>query len=777
MYQLIFRCSFVGTLFFLVNSGGAMAADLQLFESGIFPVELENVLASAGKLSGRKKGAEKKDPNVAPRVVAKALFLAGDFEGCFKNMVGAPSKSPGLSAWYWRQKLICALPLLAGEKLKRAQFLELLDGVNGYPSEWSRPPYQESLRARWKDLYLAVMESAQYWPPQDRQRLADLGLRWKSVFSSSERAKVTRLMGEAYIAKQNYKMARQWMERALLIEDSSETRGRIDVIDRLTKDPGAEPVAQLGRSKKDLDSFGEELPKEKESYERAFLAMRQNDIMSVAEDLITILEVAPGGVRSKWATEKLQELYIQASEKEDSKFQLAKGKLLGVLKKADVNRLAKWVQVAFRAGQYADAYDLGQEVVGRSEVMTMPVKVLWLTARSAQFIGKADEARRLFGRVLQEHASSEEVLDGYLQLALMDLREEKFQAAVGNLEKILAKPRESSVELTARYWLWRALEKVDSARAQQEIKILIERFPLSYYGLRARLESSGGVLTTLGPESSATPAGENKKEVGKIPADIDRGIFSEYERESLNRAEILVKEGWIEEARLELSEVGEPRSVDARMWIAERAGQTADFLRASQVMNALWDEDLRNISDDSLRVVFPRFFLSGLEPEAKKYRLENLLPLSLMRQESGFNMRAVSSSGALGLMQMIPPTAKDTAKELNFKNLILPDDLFDPRTNMKFCVFYLSKVIQEFEGNIPAGLAAYNAGPTRLKKWMKSRKLALVPSSDAKEEMWFDELPWDETRFYVKAILRNLMIYRYLDRGRVTMNQPIWTPQ
>ncbi|MBX9766919.1 MAG: lytic transglycosylase domain-containing protein [Bdellovibrionales bacterium] len=736
------------------------AADLVLYETGILPQ------AIATK-------ASKADKAVTPRAQAKAEYLAGHFDVCLQRLAGPASKQPGIGAWVWRQKLICALPLLPGEKVKRAQIFELLDGVNQHTWEWSRPPYQESLRAKWKDLLLANMDATSFWPPGDRKRLAEMGLRWKSIFSTSERAKLMRLMGESYLAKQNFKLARQWMERALLLEDSQETRSRIDVVDRMSKEPGADPVSNLGRSKKDIDSMGEELPKEKELYDRILQTQKLGDLIGVAEDLISILEIAPAGVRSKWATEKLQEIYTQVNEREDSKFQLAKGRLMSVLKKVDTLKLAKWVQVAFRAGQYSDSYELGQEVLGRVEPMTAPTKTLWLTARSAQFIGKFDEARKLFAEVITTHAASEEVLDGYQQLAFMDMREGKYPSAIGFLEKILSKPRESSVELTARYWLWRALEKTDVVRAGFEAKTLVEKFPLSYYGLRARLETGGGPITSFGPALTD----KEKKAKERDLTEIDRNVFSESEKESLDRAEALLKDGWLEEAKLELSELTEPRAIQARVWLAQKVSSTADFLRASMIMNSVWEEDVSYVNEAMMKIVFPRLFLSALDPEAKRYKLENLLPLSLMRQESGFNVRAVSSSGALGLMQMIPPTAKDTAKELNFKNLNLPDDLFDPKTNMKFCVYYLSKVILEFDGNIPAGLAAYNAGPTRLRKWMKARKLVLVPSSDPKEEMWFDELPWDETRFYVKAILRNLFIYRYLDRGRVSMTQPLWGPQ
>lgn len=623
----------ISSLIFLsAISQGVQSSDLVLFESGILP----QAIVSKTKLA---------DKPLSVMAQAKAEYLAGRFDVCLLKLSSVAEKQPGLGAWIWRQKMICVLPLLAGEKIKRAQIFELLEGIKNHTWEWSRPPYQEALRAKWKELLLANVERANLWPPLERKRLAELGLLWKPLFSTSDRSKLNRLMGESYLARQDFHLARQWMERALLLEDSQETRSRIEAVDRLSKETGPDPLAALGRSKKDIETTGEELPKEKELYERILQTQKLGDIIGVAEDLISILEVAPAGVRSKWATEKLQELYTQMSEREESKFQLAKGRLMSVLKKVDSGKLAKWVQIAFRAGQYNDSYDLGQEVLGRVEPMTAPTKTLWLTARSAQFIGKFDEARKRFGEVVSMHAASEEVLDGYQQLAFMDFREEKYQAAIGHLEKILAKPRESSVELTARYWLWRALEKTDAVRASLEAKILVEKFPLSYYGLRARLETGGGTITSLSPTTASTE--KNGSDKGKEVSEIDKNIFSQAEKESLGRAEELLKVGWLEEAKLELSDIGDIRSIQARVWLVKKLSSSADFLRASMMMNSVWEEDGSFVTEATMKLVFPRLFLSGLDPEAKKYKLENLLPLSLMRQESGFSVKAVSTSGAL----------------------------------------------------------------------------------------------------------------------------------
>jgi soluble lytic murein transglycosylase len=87
-------------------------------------------------------------------------------------------------------------------------------------------------------------------------------------------------------------------------------------------------------------------------------------------------------------------------------------------------------------------------------------------------------------------------------------------------------------------------------------------------------------------------------------------------------------------------------------------------------------------------------------------------------------------------------------------------------------------MIRGFGGSVPLGLAAYNAGPTRVRKWLSARKdlegTESAKSSTPEAEIWVDELPWEETSFYVKAILRNWIIYRLLDGSKVKLSEPIW---
>jgi soluble lytic murein transglycosylase len=88
--------------------------------------------------------------------------------------------------------------------------------------------------------------------------------------------------------------------------------------------------------------------------------------------------------------------------------------------------------------------------------------------------------------------------------------------------------------------------------------------------------------------------------------------------------------------------------------------------------------------------------------------------------------------------------------------------------------YYFSNMFASFDNNIPFALAAFNAGPTRLKRWMQSAGFKPQPTSSPEYEVWVDLLPWNETRFYVKAILRNYLIYQLIDSSKVQVKDPVW---
>ena len=138
----------------------------------------------------------------------------------------------------------------------------------------------------------------------------------------------------------------------------------------------------------------------------------------------------------------------------------------------------------------------------------------------------------------------------------------------------------------------------------------------------------------------------------------------------------------------------------------------------------------------------------------------------MMRQESAFMKDAQSPVGALGLMQLMPRTAKATAKKLNQKR---PNktELFKADRNIQLGTAYLNQVYNELEQNPVLAIAAYNAGPHRVKKWL--------PEIDMEADIWIEMIPFKETRQYVKSVLAYTIIYENklgIKKSRMTERMP-----
>jgi soluble lytic murein transglycosylase len=139
-------------------------------------------------------------------------------------------------------------------------------------------------------------------------------------------------------------------------------------------------------------------------------------------------------------------------------------------------------------------------------------------------------------------------------------------------------------------------------------------------------------------------------------------------------------------------------------------------------------------------------------PKADELALNNGWVYGLMRQESRFIMNAKSSVGAQGLMQLMPATAKWTAKKIGLA--YSPALLIDRDANIKLGTSYLKLVLDDFAGSQALAAAAYNAGPNRPRHWREGPPL--------ESAIWAENIPFGETRDYVKKVLSNATFYAVL---------------
>jgi len=155
-------------------------------------------------------------------------------------------------------------------------------------------------------------------------------------------------------------------------------------------------------------------------------------------------------------------------------------------------------------------------------------------------------------------------------------------------------------------------------------------------------------------------------------------------------------------------------------------------------------------------LVYPMPYREMILQCAARHEVDPDLVTAVIREESRFRSHAVSPRGAQGLMQLMPPTAEWVAGELGYRT---GDelDLFDPETNIDLGSGYLAHMLDRFDGSFPLAIAAYNRGMTRVKSWVEQGLWSGCASD-------LHRIPTEETRIFVRRVLRSYTAYRALNR-------------
>jgi len=214
------------------------------------------------------------------------------------------------------------------------------------------------------------------------------------------------------------------------------------------------------------------------------------------------------------------------------------------------------------------------------------------------------------------------------------------------------------------------------------------------------------------------------------------------------------------------------RSDGVREWnystnLHQRGGMSdRELLAAADLAcsREVWDRCI-NTSERTKSVLdfeqrFPMPFKDSVLGRAKQIGLDPAYVYGLIRQESRFVMDAQSGVGAAGLMQVMPPTARWTAKKIGLTDF-KPHQITERDTNIAIGTGYLKLVLDDFAGSMPLAAAAYNAGPSRPLSW---RGASGGPTLEA--AIWAENVPFAETRDYVKKVLSNTTNYAALITGQ-----------
>jgi soluble lytic murein transglycosylase len=347
--------------------------------------------------------------------------------------------------------------------------------------------------------------------------------------------------------------------------------------------------------------------------------------------------------------------------------------------------------------------------------------------------------RKAMTRVAAQSDSPGDAESARWNLAWDEVQAGRWAEAEQRLEP-MARGDAADVEVQrARYWLARVREQRAPEQGRAELDALAANVPLSYYGLSA--------ARRLG----RAPALERPVLGARASAGGDRAI---------RRARWLVEGGFPDPAQDEI----ESRVRQGGLGREERV-EAADLLhgagnpfRAVSVVLDGFGASLEQGVDpawrDVWRLAWPRPFTETVQSATAEFGFEPELVWAVMREESTYRPAIESPVGARGLMQIMPPTGERIANALGVAGFEA-GSLYEPAVNVRFGTYYLNDLLAQFGGSRPLAIAAYNAGPEAVSRW-------IAPEPPVEEDRFVESVPYGETRRYVRKVLRSYQVYGLL---------------
>jgi soluble lytic murein transglycosylase len=413
--------------------------------------------------------------------------------------------------------------------------------------------------------------------------------------------------------------------------------------------------------------------------------------------------------------------------------------------------------------QYPDSEDTSWGLRRMASLVKPKEAVTYLDQAIAQFPQQAPEALVEKAQYLKALNSSKSATQA-LQTLLTDYKTSEAaaeyrwdvasqKAETGDLvtawqwaQEIVVNNPDSKLAPKAGFWIAKWATKLNRPQdANAAYKSVLTRFPRSYYAWRSAVALGWDVgdFSTVRQQDplvikteKITPPGgsETFQELYKLG--LEQEAWTQFQSEISDRSKLTIADDFTK-GLLQLYQGENLRGINHINDLQDR-----DTLQDKQQ----WQQ-LRQ-TPGYWQALYPFPFESTILKWSKQRQLNPLLVTSLIRQESRFEPEIKSSAGAMGLMQVIPPTAKTVAKNIGLSSYVMTN----PEDNINIGTYYLDFTHQKYHNNSMLAVASYNAGPNAVAKWVKRYGL-----KDADE--FVKNIPYSETQGYVESVFENYWNY------------------
>ncbi len=397
--------------------------------------------------------------------------------------------------------------------------------------------------------------------------------------------------------------------------------------------------------------------------------------------------------------------------------------------------------------------------------------------------GKEEAARNVLSDLVRRYPNGDYRPEALFRLAWLARRAGDVDAAIAAFAKVAAEYREVDPYEHARASYWRARllaargRPGDAEEARAAWSGLAVRHPADYYGLlsRSRLAEGPGAPDPAVSSAAAGPAQDGFRYApGPLADDPHFRAGLQLLRMGLSKA-AADELGAVDRRRVALS--GGDSSANPLLLLAVLLEAAGDHRGAHNLLRVQGRVILRQAPSPSNLRVWKVAYPPAWRAEVQRWAPAAGVPVDLLqaiiREESALDPLVVSAAGAVGLTQLMLPTAQDAARRLRIGRPTQAD-LTNAALNIRLGAVHFGDLLRRFGGSAPLAIAAYNAGDTPVRAWWRARSALAL-------DEFVEEIPIQETRGYVKRVLRSYAAYRLLygtpDEEAVQMGQALPQPR
>ena len=399
-----------------------------------------------------------------------------------------------------------------------------------------------------------------------------------------------------------------------------------------------------------------------------------------------------------------------------------------------------------RRGDLKAFQKAGDELLRDSPWDAWARQFLYLRARVVEDKGHLGKALRLYQELANRHPGTRQGDLARWRVGWIHYRNGRDAQAEKSLSRLARDRAGSAVVQAARYWAGRSAERAGRPVAETYYRLTRDADPTTYYGQLGALRL-GIAIRQADRENSGH---------SRFPGPP---AWSRVSRSAADQAGRLFLAGLFRPAADALQRPG----LKSRYFLYQRArflhlaGDHGEALRILE--RPAFTRDRLGIGPspwDFWRMLYPfdRRALRYAEGNGSRNPVDPLLVSAIVRAESLFDPKAISTAGARGLMQLMPKTARRVASRLNLPEPS-PEDLLHPDLNVRLGSAFLGSLVARFDGNLVPAVAAYNAGFNAAREWWKA-------NGQLDEASFIALIPYRETRRYTRRVMAYYRWYQVI---------------